>query len=160
MSKVKNAVSAAEAKATLAALAKIEQDTNVSLRMPVWLNLMISGAYGMMIFSWASTSHENLWMLGLIISALVFSLAVGFHLYNSRRLGIKPKVLPKSKAEFIFGLLTALIFATVVILTRLFNDMGIDWAPYTGGAMAAIALAFSIHRYPTGEFKKSVKPYE
>lgn len=160
MSNLKNEVSAAEAKATLASLAKIDQESVVSLRMPIWLNLIISAAYGMMIFSLGATSHENLWILGLIISALIFSLAVGFHLYTSRLLGIKPKVLPKSKPELLFGLLAAFIFAAITILTRVLSNMGMDWASYVGGASTAILLAFFIHQYPTGEFKKSASTYE
>lgn len=150
----KNNITAAEAKATLSSLAQINQDNDTSLRMPVWLNLITSCAYGMMIFSWASTRHENLWMIGLIISALVFSLAVGFYLYSNRLLGIKPKMLPKSRSELLFYVISAIFFAAVFTLTRLFSTNGMEWAAYIGAAIATLSLAFLLHHYPAGEFKK------
>ena len=146
-------ISASAAKSTLESLAKIEQDTNVSLRAPLWLNLIISCSYGMGIFSWASTRHDNQWMLGVIISAVVFFLAVGFYLYRSRLLGVKPKVAPKSMSELVFGLLLAIFFGVVVALTREFSKEDIWWASYAGAAITALTLSYMMHHYPSGDFK-------
>jgi hypothetical protein len=145
-------ISIAEAKLSLESLAKVEKDTNVYLRAPLWLNFIISCSYGMGIFSWASTRHENLWMLGVIISAAVFFLAVAFYLYSSRLLGIKPKLAPKSKSEFLFGLLLAIFFGVVVALTREFSMIGVWWASYAGGTITALVLAFVTYHYPSGDY--------
>jgi hypothetical protein len=146
-------ISIAEAKATLESLAKIEKDTNVSLRVPLWLNFIMSCSYGMGVFSWASTRHDNMWMLGVIISSVVFLLAIAFHFYSSRLLGVKPKFAPKSKSELIFGLLIAIFFAVAIALTREFSESGIWWASYAGGAITALVLAYMMHCYPSGDYK-------
>jgi hypothetical protein len=148
-------ISIAEAKSTLESLAKVEKDTNVSLRAPLWLNFIISGSYGMGIFSWASTRHENQWMLGVIISAVVFFMAVAFYLYSHRLLGVKPKLVPKSKSEFLFGLLIAIFFGIVVSLTREFSKGDIWWASYAGGVVTALVLSYAMYRYPSGDYKTS-----
>ena len=145
--------SIAEAQLALKSITKIENATNVFLRAPLWLNFIISCSYGMGVFSWASTRHDNLWMLGVIISAIVFVLAVALYLYSNRLLGIKPKVLPKSKSENIFGLLSALFFGIVIVVTRIASENGIWWASYTGALVAALALAYIMHIYPSGDFK-------
>ena len=150
-------ISATEAKSTLESLAKIEKDTNVSLRMPLWLNFIVSCSYGMGVFSWASTRHENLWMLGVIISAVVFFLAIALHFYSSRLLGVKPKFAPKSKSEVILGLLLAIFFGAVLALTREFSMSGIWWVSYAGSVIAALVLAYMMHCYPTGDYKMGTR---
>ncbi len=146
-------ISKAEAKSILENLAKIEKETNVFLRAPLWLNLIISCSYGIGIFSWASTRHENLWMLGVIISAVIFALAVAFYLYSNHLLGVKPKLVPKSKSEFIFHFSGAIFFALAVVLTREFSLSGIWWASYLGGAITTLVLAYLLHNYPAGDYK-------
>jgi uncharacterized membrane protein len=144
----------AEAKSKLQSLANVEQETDLLLRAPLWLNFIISFSYGMGIFSWASTRHENLWMLGIIISAVVFIFAVVFYLYRSRLLGFKPKVVPKSKSELVFGLLLAIFFGSATVLTRIFSVNDIWWASYAGGLITALLLAFAMHHFPSGDYKK------
>ena len=146
-------ISVAEAKSTLDSLAKTEKDTNLSLRAPLWLNFIISVSYGMGVFSWASTRHENLWMLGVIISAFVFLLAVVFYLYSNRLLGVKPKLVPKSRSEFVLGLLLAIFFGAVVTLTRELSEADIWWASYAGGVITTLVLSYVMHRYPSGDYK-------
>lgn len=148
-----NNISAAEAKSTLESLAMIEKDTTISLRAPLWLNFIISCSYGMGVFSWASTRHENLWMLGVIISALVFLLGIGFYLYSSRLLGVKPKLAPKSQSELIFGLLLAVSFGAIVVLSRELSKNGIWWASFAGGVITAMALAYVMYCFPSGDYK-------
>lgn len=152
MANSEQTISVTEAKSTLESLARIERDTNVVIRPPLWLNVIISCLYGFMTFSWASTRHENLWMLGLIISTIGFLLAIAFYLYTSRLLGIKPKLSPKSKSEFKFHLLSGLFFGGVFVLTRVFSTNDIWLASYIGGAINALALAYSLHNYSTGNY--------
>jgi predicted outer membrane lipoprotein len=153
MNRNEQSVSVAEAKSTLKSLAIIEKDTTISLRAPLWLNLIISCSYGMGVFSWATTRHDNQWMLGVIISAVVFVLGIGFYLYSSRLLGVKPKLAPKSKSEFIFGLLLAIFFGVVVVLTRELSKDDIWWASYAGAVITALALAYFMYRFPSGDYK-------
>ncbi|WP_444996082.1 hypothetical protein [Aliikangiella sp. IMCC44359] len=160
MSNHEKPISVAEAQSTLESLAKIEQETNTVLRAPLWLNFIIACSYGMMTFSWASTRHDNLWMLGLIISTIVFLLAIAFYLYNSRLLGVKPKLLPKSKSEFKFHLFAGLFFGLVFALTRVLSTNDIWWASYVGGAINALVLAYSLHHYPSGDFKRNTSRHE
>jgi|TARA_R110000868_G_scaffold150167_3_gene373149 hypothetical protein len=145
-------ISAAEAKSTLESLSKIEGETNAMIRPPLWLNIVISCLYGMMTFSWASTRHENLWILGLFISTVGFLLAVAFSIYTSRLLGVKPKLLPKNNSEFKFHLLMALFFGLVFALTRVFSTNDIWWAAYAGGTINTLALAYCQHNFSTGDF--------
>jgi hypothetical protein len=152
-----NKITPSEAQAALDSLVDIDRDTTISLRMPIWLNLITASAYGMMIFSWSSTRHENLWMLGFIISAVVFGLAVLLYLYRSRLLGMKPKILPKSKPELVFHALTGIFFLVIFILTRYLSESGMHLAPFIGGFIAGIGLALLLHYYPSGEFKKASK---
>ncbi|WP_340677262.1 hypothetical protein [Paraglaciecola sp.] len=160
MNKNNQTISVAQAQSALESLAKIDRDTNLSLRPPLWLNLIISGSYGMGVFSWTSSRHENLWMLGLIISALIFFLAVAFYLYRSRLLGLKPKVAPKNKSELIFGLSTALFFGVAVALATVFSKSDIEWVPYVGAATTTLVLAILLHCYPCGEYYKSANHHE
>lgn len=153
MNKNEQSVSIDEAKSTLASLAIIEKDTTISLRAPLWLNLIISCSYGMGVFSWATTRHENEWMLGVIVSAVVFSLGIGFYLYSSRLLGVKPKLAPKSQSELIFGFILAIFFGAVVALSRELSKDGILWASYAGGVITALALGYVMHRFPSGDYK-------
>jgi hypothetical protein len=106
----------------------------------------------MMTFSWASTRHENLWMLGLIISAIVFLLSTVFYYYSFRLLGVKPKLAPKSKSEFKFHLLFALIFGLVFASSRVLSTNDFEWAAYLGGFINTLVLAYSLHNYSTGGF--------
>lgn len=149
-----------EATSALDSLTKIERDTNRFVRPPLWLNVIISCSYGMMTFSWASTRHENLWMLGLIISTVTFVLAVSFYLYSSRLLGTKPKLLPREKSEFIFQFVLAIIFAVVFILTRMLSVSGVGWAAYVGGAINALLLAYSLHNFSTGKYVTGANRHE
>lgn len=160
MNKDQHTISVEQAKSALAALAKIDRETNKSLRPPLWLILIIAGSYGLGVFSWASTHHDNLWMLGLIISAIIFILAIGFYLYSSRLLGLKPKVVPKSRAELFFGLFTALFFAVVVALVTVFSRSGSWWAPYVGAVTTCLVLAFLLYNYPSGEYKARSNRHE
>lgn len=150
-------ISVAEAKSTLESLAMIKKDTTVSLRAPLWLNFIMSCSYGMGVFSWASTRHENVWILGVIMSAVVFFLAIALHVYSSRLLGVKPKFAPKSKSEVMFGLLLAIFFGAVVALTRELSMSGIGWASYAGGVIATLVLAYVMHCYPSGDYKMGTR---
>lgn len=154
MNNHQDSISVAEAKSALKSLDQIESDTNASIRPPLWLNLIISALYGLMTFSWASTRHENLWMLGLICSTVGFLLAVAFYLYTSRLLGVKPKLSPKNMSELKFNLLLGGLFGGVFILTRVFSTNGFEWASYLGAAINFFVLAYSLHHYATGEFVK------
>lgn len=144
-------ISESEAKSALDAINKVEQDTNKALRMPIWLNIIISAAYGMGIFSWASTRHENLWMLGVIVSTVVFFLGVGFYLYSSRLLGVKPKLIATKKSEWKFGMMTAIGFAALIMLTREISKTDLWWVAYLGAGIGAFALAYLMHFYPSGD---------
>jgi hypothetical protein len=152
MNNIKKTISVADAKATLDSLAKIERDTNATVRPPLWLNCVISCCYGMMTFSWAATRDENLWMLGFIISTVGFLLAIALYLYTSRLLGMKPKLTPKSKSEFKFHLLLALFFGMVFALSRMFSTSDLLWAAYLGGIINTLVLAYSLHHYSTGNY--------
>jgi hypothetical protein len=144
----------AEAKSTLQSLDSIEYETDILMRAPLWLNFIISFSYGMGIFSWASTRNDNLWILGVFLSAGLFALAVGFYFYRSRLLGFKPKAVPKGGRELVFGLLLATFFGAVTTLTRMFSVNDVLWASYAGGVIATFALAFTMHYYPSGDYKK------
>jgi asparagine N-glycosylation enzyme membrane subunit Stt3 len=149
-------VSIDEAKSALKNIDKTEQDTNKSLRMPIWLNIIISSSFGMGVFSWASTRHENLWMLGVIISSAVYFIAVGIYLYSSRLLGVKPKVLPTRKSELKFGLITAIIFGLVVALTKVVSTGEFWWLSYVGSIFGAFALAYFLHFFPSGVYRRGL----
>lgn len=156
----KGVISPTQAKAMLESLTRIERETNASIRPPLWLNLMIAGFYGMMTFSWASTRHENQWMLGLLASTFGFILAVAFYLYRQVRLGAKPKLVPKNKSELIFQSILALIFGLVFTLTHALSVDGLWWASYAGAAINALILAYSLHNYATGEFVSRTQHHE
>ncbi|MDO6426667.1 hypothetical protein Q4489_06555 [Thalassotalea sp. 1_MG-2023] len=147
-------ISAEEAKLALDNLANIDSSTNKLIRPPLWLTVIMAFFYGMMTFSWASTRHENLWMLGLIISSICFLASVAFYLYSSHLLGIKPKVLPKSRAECFYHLLSGIFFGAVIILTRALSVNGFEYSAYIGGLLNAIVLAYLLHHYSTGNYIK------
>ena len=77
-------------------------------------------------------------------------------IYSSRLLGVKPKLAPKSQSELIFGLLLAIFFGAVVVLSRELSTGGIWWASYAGGVIAALALAYVMHRFPSGDYKSGI----
>ena len=147
-------ISAAEAQSSLASVNEIKGKTNQNLRMPLWLNYVASCSYGMGVFSWASARHENQWMLGVIFCAIVFALTLVFYMWSQRLLGIKPKTLPKSKAESVFGLSIGIFFVAVINLTRYFSINGVEYAAYIGGIIATLALGYFNHQFPSGEFRR------
>ncbi len=157
MNKHDNRISVAEAKIALELSAQIERDTNAVIRPPLWLTIFISFFYGMMTFSWASTRHENLWMLGMIISTICFFLLLAFYLYSSRLLGVKPKLMPKSISEFKFHLFSALFFGVTFMLSRYFSTDGILWASHFGGTINALVLGYLIHNYSTGDYRTAAE---
>ncbi|WP_286232930.1 hypothetical protein [Thalassotalea sediminis] len=154
MNKQEQDISVQEAKLVLDNLADIDINTNKLIRPPIWLTGIIAFFYGMMTFSWAATRHENLWMLGLIISAVGFLLAVGFYLYTSQLLGVKPKILSKSKKKCIFHFSTAIFFAAVIIFSRIFSLNDLDYLTYIGAALNATVLAYLLHFHSTGHYIK------
>lgn len=155
MNDPKDTVSVEEAKSVLEQLSHIEKEANAVIRPPFWLTLVISFSYGMMTFTWASTRHENLWMLGFIVSTICFLLSVIFYFYTSRLLGIQPKLTPKSITELKFNIITALFFGVVFTLSRTFSLDGIWWAAYIGGILNTSALAFLLHNFSNGSFAMS-----
>jgi len=157
MNKNEETISVNEAKQALEFSSKIERDTNAVARPPLWLSLIIAFFYAMMTYSWAVTRHENLWMLGLIISTIGFFLAVAFYLHSTRLLGVKPKLVPKSISEFKFHLFTALFFGAVFILTRVFSQGDVLWASYVGSAMNGSVLAYLLHNYSACDFKTAAE---
>ncbi|OKY24995.1 hypothetical protein [Thalassotalea sp. PP2-459] len=160
MNNIEQKVSTEEAQLALDSLANIDSSTNKLIRPPLWLTVIMAFFYGMMTFSWASTRHENLWMLGLIISAICFLASVAFYLYSSHLLGIKPKVLPKSKSECFFHLFSGIFFAAVIILTRILSVNGLEYAAYIGGILNALVLAYLLHHYSTGNYIKDNSHHE
>lgn len=152
MNKNTQNISVDEAKLTLKSLDTIENDMVVSLRPPLWLNAIISLSYGIGVFSWVTTRHDNQWMLGVIVSAFVFSIGVGLYLYRSQLLGVKPKIAPKGKSELIFGFLIAIFFGVMITLSKEFSKDGVWWVSYAGGVMTALALGFLMHRFPSGDY--------
>ncbi|MEP1448893.1 MAG: hypothetical protein ABJK37_22505 [Paraglaciecola sp.] len=160
MTKNTQHISVAEAKSTLESLATIEKDTAISLRAPLWLNVIISCSYGMGIFSWASTRHDNQWILGVILSAIVFCIGVGIYLYRIRLLGVKPKIAPKSRSEIVFGVLLAIGFGVVVAFSRELSKDDIWWASYVGALITAVALGYVMHRFPSGDYKTGIYKHD
>lgn len=153
-------ITAEQAKLALDSLANIDSSTNKLIRPPFWLTIIMAFFYGMMTFSWASTRHENLWMLGLIISTVCFLASVAFYLYSSRLLGIKPKVLPKNRNECFFHLFSGIFFAAVIILSRVLSVNGLAYAAYIGGILNALVLAYLLHHYSTGNYIKDNSNHE
>ena len=147
-----NSVSASEAKSALESVAKLERDANSSLRPPLWLNFIIAASYGMITFSYGETDHENLWALGMIISAIIFFLSGALYYYRCRLLGFKAKLMPKSMSEVKFQLILAVIFATGLVLAKVLTDNGFWWGSYFGGIMNASILSYSLHNFATGQF--------
>lgn len=160
MTKNTQHISVTEAKSTLESLAEIEKDTTISLRAPLWLNIIISCSYGMGIFSWASSRHDNLWILGVILSAIVFCIGVGVYLYRSLLLGVKPKVAPKSRSELVFGVLLAIGFGAVVVFSRELSKEDIWWASYAGAMITAVTLGYVMHRFPSGDYKTGINKHD
>ena len=154
MDKNEKTISVAEAKLALNELAKTDRSSNASLRPPLWLNVVISGFYGMLTFSSASARHENLWGLGIIISAIGFLLAVAFYFYGKRLQGLKPKLAPKNISEWKFHLFFGFLFAVIFTLAREFSVDGVWWASYLGGISNMLILGYSLHNYATNDYKK------
>ena len=146
-------ISAAEAQSSLASVNEIKDKTNQNLRMPLWLNFVASFSYGMGVFSWASTRHENQWMLGVIFCAIVFALTLVFYMWSQRLLGIKPKIRPKNKKDWVFGLSIGIFFIAVINLTRYFSINGVEYAAYIGGIIATLTLGYLNHQFPSGEYR-------
>ncbi|MDC0603082.1 hypothetical protein OAP14_08655 [Aliiglaciecola sp.] len=157
MDKIPNEISANEARAALESIAKTDKQTNETIRPPLWLTTVISGFYAMMTFSWASTRHENLWMLGLIISTAGFLLSILFYFYTSRLLGLRLSLVPKNKPEFWFHFLSAILFALGITLSREFSVRGFEIAAYIGASTNGLLLAFLLHKYSVMAPTKGLK---
>ena len=143
-------ISEIEARSALNSIKIAEEGVSKSLRPPLWLNLIISGSYGVMTFSWASTRHENQWMLGVFLSSLVFFIGVIFYLYSSRLLGIKPKLVPSSSNEFFFTLFVALVLSAVFFFARFSSTNGFWWGALIGGVINAAIMVYLLYTQMTG----------
>jgi hypothetical protein len=152
MNKNERNISVTEAKLALEHLAKATRDSDEAMKAPLWLIGLLACLYGFMTFSLSSARHENLWTLGFIISTIAFLLVVVFYLYTRRLLGVKPRLLPKSKAEFIFHLSLGITFGAIFALTMIFSKDGIWWIPHIGAIINTLLLAYIMHNAPSGHY--------
>ncbi len=117
-------ISIEEAKASLNALSDAHQKTNLALRPPLWLNLILALSAGFQVYGMASARHENFWGLFGGIAMGFFILAVIFYIYRSRLLGITPREMPDNKAEWWYVIAITIGAAGLNTLARTFSGWG------------------------------------
>ena len=78
MNNEKETINKEEAAATLESLASFKRDATKSFRMPLFLIMLISLSYSLIIFSYGMTEHENMWALGALIGGAAFFIFIAF----------------------------------------------------------------------------------
>ena len=145
-------ISAAEAKASLESLNRINASVAKTLRPPIWFIVLMGASFGLMTFSYSAMRHENVWALGLIGSFIAFVVLVAFLLYRNRLLGIKMRLGPTSNSGMILQICQAAVFGLALIFARELSLMGYQWAAYALASFNALLMAGMLYLFPTGEW--------
>jgi len=156
----------AEAQLALESLKKIEKETVLSLRPPLWLVTILSLLCGIFTFSLAVTEGENHWAIVMWLSAISVVLLVLFTRYSERLLGVRVRLLPLSRSGKVFVALQALFFAVVMLGAREatlsgrpevrlegnFPTADLPLAPYIAAIIVSLSVAYLTYKYPTNEW--------
>ena len=153
-------ISAAEAKASLESLNKINASVAKTLRPPLWFIALMGASFGLMTFSYSAMRHENVWTLGLIASFVVFIILVALLLYRNRLLGVKMRLSPSSRSGMLLQLAQAGAFTVALFFARELSLMGYEWAAYGLASFNALLMASMLYLFPTGEWIQQGKRHE
>ena len=161
-----NQLTTAEAQSALEYLNKIENETILYFRPPLWLITMISLSSAIFVFSLCAAEHENSWALGMWLSGIPMFLLVVFWNYSLRLLGMKGKPLPFSGSGKVFVGLQMLFFAVGMFVGReatvygrpeirlegAFPIADLPLAPYITAIIFSLSVAYLTYKYPTNEW--------
>ena len=150
-------ISAAEAKASLESLNRINASVAKTLRPPIWFIVLMGASFGLMTCSYSAMRHENVWVLGLIGSFIAFVILVAFLLYRNRLLGIKMRGIkmrlgPTSNSGIVLQICQAAVFGLALFFARELSLMGYQWAAYALASFNALLMAGMLYLFPTGEW--------
>lgn len=141
-----------EAAADLDTIEAAKQEISSTYRAPILLIAFAAVSYGLMVFGWGMTEHENLWALGMWGGFVGLVISMGLFYYTFRILGIKLKIIPRTKGAFRFNLVQTAIFAGLIIGGREIRLVGFDYAPHIAAFAATVWFGYLLYRHPTGEY--------
>lgn len=142
-----------EAAETLQSVRSAREDIMGGFRPPVLLALLLGASFGLVVFGWGMTEHENLWALAMYIGAAGVFLSAMLYQYTLRLLGMKINFFPRTMRAVKFQFSQIVVFGILVIASRQVRLAGFEFAPHIAAICAGILLAVLVYRYPTGEFR-------
>ena len=145
-------LSESQAQEALDSMRMSQQSLIVETRPSVFISAVMSLSFGMILFGYGMTEHENLWALAMWGGAIVFALSTALYVYTYRIQGVKVSLLPRSSFSEKLNIYAAFVFAGLGFGSRyLRTDWGIEFAPYVCALAAAMLFFYLQRRYPTGE---------
>lgn len=136
-----------QAQSVLQDLAETRIRANRLVTPPISICAICSVLCGILVFSWASTDHGNLWGLGFYASMVSIILVYIFYLYSARLLGVKPRVFPRNTQEWLVTILITLSFAVMLQFTReLTLRFGVE-VTYIGSTINIVIMFFVMRHY-------------
>ncbi len=156
MNDSKQKISVDEAKATLASLEQYQEEAIASITPPKWYTLTNAFLVAFFTFAFASMGHENIWAVGVWISAVLIIVFEIFLIYSYSLLGIKIKQLPKDRSGVLSLIALMLLFIVIFGMARYEDWFHIPWRPYAFAALNFIIIFYVTIKHPSGEiFVKS-----
>lgn len=147
-------IDAQAAKAALKDIESSQQNLQKAMRLPVWLSLFSSLSYGLIVFSWGMTEHENLWALGMYIGLALFLGAAVLAIYSSKLMGLKANLIPKNQSALLFYLVSAGAFGLLILGGRMLRLEGFSTAPHIAAFLSAALMFYFQYWHPAGEMKR------
>jgi hypothetical protein len=141
-----------EAVETLDSIDLVKRDAIKSFRPPLPLIVLLSLSYSLIIFSWGMTEHENMWALGMYIGVTVLLVCLAFYFYTFRLLGVKLRVIPRTKKAIIIEVIASIFLWTLIITGREIRLLGFEFAPHVAALIGGGVFAYLLYKYPTGEY--------
>ncbi|MBB6521331.1 hypothetical protein [Pseudoteredinibacter isoporae] len=147
-------IDAQAAKAALKDIESSQQNLQKAMRLPVWLSVFSSLSYGLIVFSWGMTEHENLWALGLYIGLGLFLASAALAMYSSKLMGLKANLIPKNKSGLLFYLVSVVAFGLLVLGGRTLRLEGFASAPHIAAFLSAALMFYFQYWHPAGEMQR------
>ncbi|GAA6153918.1 hypothetical protein [Pseudoteredinibacter isoporae] len=147
-------IDAQAAKAALKDIESSQQNLQRAMRLPIWLSLFASFSYGLLVFSWGMTEHENLWALGMYIGLGLFLGSAALAIYSSKLMGLKANLIPKNRSGVLFYLVSSIAFGALVVGGRWLRLQGFELAPHLAAALSAALMFYFQYWHPAGEMHK------
>lgn len=151
MTNLDSKMSKEEAQKSLEALRGYQQSAQQAVKTFWWHSLFSAIFYGLAVYSFSATRHENNWALGIIVGVIGFILVNAFAYYCYRLMGVRLRMMPRDRRSNYFLLAVGVFFGVLFHLTRWSSQAGMDWAAILITVFSSILMFYLMNKFPTGE---------